>query len=254
MPEALRAQTILVTRPAAQAEATARMLRAAGFEPWVMPLIGIEASPNPDGLDRLADHLDDFCCAIFVSANAVEFGVTAIRGRCPWPDGLDVIALGPGTAAALHQAGFEKVVSPCVHFDSEGVLALPLLASDKLAGRHVLIVGGEGGRELLAPTLRQRGATVSPLRVYRRILLPVDVAQLCSEAAAGRLAAICLSSSEAARHLGAALKHAPELLALPVFAPHPRILDAARAVGFAEPILTAAADQGLLAGITRHFA
>lgn len=254
MPETLRAQTILVTRPAAQAEVTARKLRAEGFEPWVMPLIGIEARPNPDGLDRIADHLDDFCCAIFVSGNAVKYGVAAIRGRRPWPEGLAVIALGLGTAAALHQAGFEKVASPAVHFDSEGVLALPVLASDKIAGQGVLIVGGEGGRELLAPTLRQRGATVSHLRVYRRILLPVDVMRLCSEAAAGRLAAISLSSSEAARHLGEALKRAPELLALPVFVPHPRIFDTARAAGFTDVIQTAAADRGLLAGITRHFA
>jgi len=63
-----------------------------------------------------------------------------------------------------------------------------------------------------------------------------------------------ITSSEAARHLGAMLEgvaavDVDALREVPAFAPHPRIAAALEAVGFARLVQTAGGDEGLLAGL-----
>lgn len=250
----MKPPVILVTRPEAQAASLADALGAAGLEAWRLPLIGIEAIAESEGLDAILERLDDYRCAVFVSANAVESGLAAIRARRAWPASLAVAAPGPGTARALREAGFTEVLSPADRFDSEGLLALPAFAPDAIRGRSVLILGGEGGRELMDEALAARGATVEHLHVYRRHLIPVPVDELASAWRQGRLAAITLTSSEVARHLGRELVAAPALKSLPVFTPHPRIAEAARDAGFTEVIASGAGDESLAVAIARYFA
>lgn len=52
--------------------------------------------------------------------------------------------------------------------DSEALLELPEFAAQAVAGKKVLILRGNGGRELLAETLRQRGAQVCAVTCYHR--------------------------------------------------------------------------------------
>ena len=68
----------------------------------------------------------------------------------------------------MHPLGCQPGIVPASGFNSEA-----LLAEDEfrdMAGQRVLILRAQGGRELLGDTLRQRGATVGYLEVYRRIL------------------------------------------------------------------------------------
>src|SRR5690606_7695353 len=67
---------------------------------------------------------------------------------------------------ALRRAGVSGVLAP-TRMDSEGVLALPALAS--LRGRQVALVTAPGGRGLIAPTLAARGAQVLRADVYERV-------------------------------------------------------------------------------------
>jgi uroporphyrinogen-III synthase len=245
----LAGRSILVTRPAAQAAGFSDAIAAAGGRPLLLPLIEIEPQIDEATFDGLAQRLDDFDYVFFVSANAVEHGVAAIRARRAWPPGPAVATVGPGSAKALREAGFNEVLVPAERFDSEGMLELPEFSADQIAGRRVLILRGDAGRELFADALRERGADVEVAACYRRHFPPISVEALDAADA------LTLTSSEAVRHLAKLLRQQQfeALFARPVFTPHPRIAAAAREEGFAEVHETAGGDVGLMQGLLLHF-
>jgi uroporphyrinogen-III synthase len=256
MAGALAGRTIAVTRPLAQAEALSAAIRGEGGTPLALPLLEIVAAVDAEGFAQLAASLDEYALVFFVSANAVSHGLAGLRARRAWPPGPMVATVGPGSAAALQAAGFAKVIAPPERFDSEGVLALPEFAASALAGKRVLILRGDGGRELLADELSARGAQVTSFSCYTRTLPALDVPALVARMTQGQLDALTLSSSEAARHFAQQLREqgGAALFRLPVFAPHPRVVTCAETLGFEQVILTEGADAGLLAGLRAHFA
>jgi uroporphyrinogen-III synthase len=152
---------ILVTRPAGQCEALCRRIAELGGEgiPW--PAIEIEPlRPDAGSREQLA-RAGDEDLVIFVSRNAVVHGATLLP-RSPRPR---LAAIGPSTRNALEQIGLDLDIEPD-GFDSESLLTHRQLT--KLEGHRVFIVRGAGGRELLGDTLRERGATVDYVEVYRR--------------------------------------------------------------------------------------
>lgn len=165
--EALAGQRILVTRPEAQAGALVELIRADGGEPILFPVIRIETGINTVALKQL--QLSRYDWLIFVSRNAVaSFDVACDE----LPEGLRLAAVGDGTASAMRDAGLRVDCQPEISNGSEGLLQMP--AMQDLSGQRVLIVRGEGGRELLADTLSARGATIDYIEVYRRALATHD--------------------------------------------------------------------------------
>ena len=61
------------------------------------------------------------------------------------------------------------------HHDSEGLIALAALQN--VARKNVLIIRGDGGRELIAEKLSDRGASVHYFESYRRVWrnLPIEL-------------------------------------------------------------------------------
>lgn len=240
---------VLVTRPAAQAANLLARLRDLGATPLVFPALEIQPPSHPEALASVLDHLVDYDLAIFISPTAAERGLAAAG---PWPSGLAVAAVGAGTARVLAEAGAHPILVPAGGADSEHLLDLPELR--RMAGRRVLIFRGEGGRELLADTLGERGARVDYAECYRRGRPDADPAPLFQALAQGRLDAVTVFSGETLDNLLAMAGDAPALLALPLFAPHPRIAAHARRLGFADIRTTEPGENGLVAGLVEYFA
>ncbi len=251
MTQPLAGRTVLITRPAHQTAALAQKVAAAGGTAFVFPALGIE----PVAADRLVEALAYLATAdivIFVSPNAVQFGMAVIRACDGLPDALQIFAVGPGTARALAEQGVDGVITPDGQ-DSEALLALPSLQA--VAGRRVMIVRGIGGRALMADTLRARGAEVQFMECYQRTCPATDPAPLLARWQTGGIDAVTIASAETLRNLAMLLGEAgaPLLAATPLFAPHEKIAEAARRFGIAHVIATGGGDAGLLDGLVNWF-
>lgn len=249
----LAGRGIVVTRPVHQAAHLAELIRAAGGNPILFPVIEIAEVEDPQPLLMLIERLDQFDMAIFISPNAVERALNVIRSRREFPAHLAVAAIGRAGVDALKRCGVTSIIAP-TRFDSEALLELPEMQT--IAGKRIVIFRGAGGRELLGDTLRARGATVEYAECYRRIRPRLDPMPLRERSARGELHAVTVTSSEGLRNLWdlAAPSGTSWLQETPVFVPHPRIEKTARELGFHQVVLTAQGDGGLIEGLIAWFA
>jgi uroporphyrinogen-III synthase len=250
----LAGRTIVVTRPLAQAGPLAEAIAAAGGEPLIFPLLEISPAADRQPLAEAAAHLGEYDWAVFISPNAVDYALPTLLAGGPWPASLRPAAIGQGTVRALLAHGIGNCLAPRERFDSEALLALPELAAERFAGTRVAILRGDGGRELLADTLRQRGAVVDCITCYRRSPPSAGAQTLLAAWRAGRLAALTVSSSEGLRHLLELLdaEGRNHLQATPLFVPHARIAETARESGLNNIILSGAADAGIMAALLAY--
>lgn len=168
----LQGLRVLNPRPADQADVLSATLRAAGADIIALPLLAVAALPMTGAQRDCLLALDRYDGVIAVSRNAARWGLAVVAEYWPqWPHALPAFAVGAGTAAVLDQAGL--TVTHPEQENSEGLLALPALQA--VAGQRWLLWRGEQGRELLADTLRARGAHVDILPLYR-LSLPLDAA------------------------------------------------------------------------------
>jgi len=239
---------VVVTRPARQAGGLASQLAALGATPIVFPAIAILPPSDDALLARAHASLASYDAAVFVSANAAEYGAPG-----QWPRNVAAYATGPGTAGALRAVGVPEVSIPQTTYDSEGLLALPALT--ELRGKRVAIFRGEGGRDHLADALRLRGAHVDCVDCYRRRRPESGAGGLAEALLAGRAHALTITSSEGLDNLRALLddRALRVLRAMPTFVPHPRIEEHARELGF-RAVRTESGDAGLIAGLLEWFA
>jgi uroporphyrinogen-III synthase len=157
--------SVLVTRPEQQSEGLCDLIQAAHGRPVRFPTIEILGPADKHAARAelgAASHAD---VLVFVSANAVQYAFPMLPEQLPLD--IDIAAVGNATARALSGSGLDPTLVP-KRMDSEGLLALPEL--QEVAGKTIYILRGNGGRELLSETLRERGAQVRQVEVYRREL------------------------------------------------------------------------------------
>ena len=233
----LRDRGILVTRPARQAQRLAALVEAGGGRAILFPAIEIEPLEGP------LPPLEEFDLVAFVSPTAVQCAGARLKGSS-----VRVAAVGSGTRRELEAQGFTDVVAPRDGSDSEALLALPELQD--VAGKRILIVRGEGGRELLAESLTARGGEVEYLECYRRVVPRADPAPLLAKW--DEVDAVTVSSSEAVDNL-VGLLGAGRLAGKPLFANHPRVAERAREAGIAEVIVAGPGDEETGEALVAYF-
>ncbi|MDP3539224.1 MAG: uroporphyrinogen-III synthase [Azonexus sp.] len=250
----LAGRSIVVTRPLAQARPLADAILAAGGTPLIFPLLEIFPATDPQPLLAAVAELSDYALAVFISPNAVDYALPNILAAGAWPKDLLPAAVGQGTVRALAAHGVSGCIAPTERFDSETLLALPELAAERVSGKRIAIFRGDGGRELLADTLRERGAVVDCITCYRRSAPSGGADQLLNAWRAEHLDALTVSSSEGLRYLLDLLDAEGRtfLQKTPVFVPHVRIAENARALGLSNIILSDAADAGIMAALLAY--
>ncbi len=253
MPE----RAVVITRPRAQATALAQAVSALGRRAVVLPLLEIAPLRDTSALQAVLGALPTYALVAFVSPNAVDAAFAHLAG---WPAGVAIGVVGEGSRGALARHGVtpENATIYCppdpAASDSEHLLASLDLAA--LAGRRVLIVRGESGRELMADTLRGAGALVDTVAAYRRSVPTLD------DALAAELSALLaapndwiITSSEALRGLAALVEQldpgngTDRLREQHLIVPHPRIAETAQALGCGHVTLTGSGDVRLLAAL-----
>ncbi len=253
--KSLTGRRILITRPKGQEEGLCRLIEEAGGEPFKAPLIRIEPGSDPDAARALLHADPGWDWLIFVSSNAVRVALDAL----PWLGRLSgvtrIAAIGEATADALEKAGLQVDVVPYSGFNSEALLEDARLF--EVAGKRVLILRGEGGREVLAEGLRARGAEVHYAELYQRV--PVEFDEFLSVLERwpqGDFDAVVVTSGEALERLdellslgGASTFHKP-----PLVVPGERLSEKARSQGWSDILTADSASDESIARVLRQWA
>ncbi|WP_268244542.1 uroporphyrinogen-III synthase [Arenicella chitinivorans] len=165
---------VLLTRQHRFLGNTAAILHRLDYQPTHVPTLKVD-EVHDLAVKRVLEQLDTFTDVIFVSRNAVEFGLPLIAQYGGMPPIARVMAVGAETAKQLYRHGIDA------HFPDHGQGAEALLKVDTmqdLRGSRVLIVRGELGLDWPAEEMRKRGAEVIEAKCYRQSLPSASSKQL----------------------------------------------------------------------------
>lgn len=235
----------LVVRPAAQAAELVQLLRQHGHAPLCCPLLETVAGSE---LPRLPDLLRSADVVIAVSIHAVHFAHDfLLQTGQTWPH-IEYFAVGQASADAFAAVG---ITATCPDDPrSEGLLALPAL--QQVAGKRVLILRGNGGRDLIASTLASRGALVHYCAAYERHYPELDGDILTHHWQAAGLDSLLITSGELLQRLLELVPdhQRPWLFDRLLVVPSPRVAEMASAAGFIHiTIAQGASNQALTAAL-----
>ena len=244
---------IAITRPIDQAKKLSALISEAGGTPILFPLIEITPLADYSQFQAVISDIKDYDWAIFISSNAVKNGMPRLV-KAGIPANLIFAAIGPVTASELQSFGVKDVLTPLSHvqdgdeskvrFDSESLLTLPEMTN--VAGKKILIVRGVSGRDVLAETLKTRGAQVTFAECYQRINPQTNCNLLAQLWAEKKLYGIVVTSSEAMRHLLDLAGNADWLNNVTLFVNHARIAELPKQLGLKVVVANAAGDESML--------
>jgi uroporphyrinogen-III synthase len=185
---------VLVTRPRHQSKELVATITAHGGEAIEWPVLEI-IPRDADAIRADERRLGSPDIAVFVSPNAVRHGLAFTADA-------RIAVVGPATARAIEDSGRSVDIRSPDGYDSEHLLAEAELQD--VDGKNIRIIRGDGGRELLADTLRQRGATVEYLTVYARGVPAYSESELASleqQWRSGAIKVVAVMSVESLRNL-----------------------------------------------------
>ncbi|MCX8045216.1 MAG: uroporphyrinogen-III C-methyltransferase [Desulfobacterota bacterium] len=161
---------VLITRPLPHAFAFADKLSELGAEPVLFPTIELVKEHNAKTLDEALSHIESYNWIVFTSAYAVAVFFEELSARRIDIRGLrqaSIAAIGPETKRSVEATGCLVSVIPQT-FTAEGLLSA--LHGKIKKGDRVLLPRSRDARPLLAEGLKQFGAIVDEVFLYRTMM------------------------------------------------------------------------------------
>jgi uroporphyrinogen-III synthase len=160
--------SIINTRPVARAGQLQSALVAAGAVVYSLPLLEIRPVALAEEQRQWLLDLDRYRWVFVVSPTAAELGLQLLSDYWPqWPVDVEWLAVGESTAEVLRQALLNPIVP--AEESSEGLLRLPVFQQLR-SGDRLLVLRGEGGRNVVRDSLQTQGVRVDYLNLYQRWL------------------------------------------------------------------------------------
>ncbi|AIF49579.1 uroporphyrinogen-III C-methyltransferase [Pelosinus sp. UFO1] len=194
-------KTALVTRAREQASALTCQLENLGAQCIEAPSIKLVPPESYAELDKAIDKLATYNWMIFTSVNGVEHFFTHLYSKKRDSRALGnvkIAAIGAQTAASLKNYGILADIVP-LEFRAEGIVAA--LNGRIEPGMSVLIPRALVARDILPEKLREMGATVDVVPVYRTLTGDSDGEMLAQKLSAGEIDLVTFTSSSTVTNL-----------------------------------------------------
>jgi uroporphyrinogen III methyltransferase/synthase len=204
--QSLAGKRILITRAREQSGVFAAQLETLGAEVIEFPTIEIVPPLHWGEVDRAIDQLKSYDWIIFTSTNGVNFFWLRVRERgkrLRLPSSLKVCAIGPATANRLKK----KRVS--VHYIPKEFIAESILEGFEkmmIQGKRILLARAKKARDVLPEGLKELGAEVDVVAVYRTIRPRGGSKRLRRLLTEGEIDLIAFTSSSTVNHFAELLK------------------------------------------------
>jgi len=242
----LKHKRILVTRPIGRADKLCQLINDADGEAIHYPVIDIIPAKKSPQLQQIIEDLPLYDIAIFISPSAV---IETLK-QLSLPDKIKVAAIGSKTELMLKQHGINTSIKNS-GLNSETLLTLPAFQSKEINHKKIVIFRGIGGRELLANTLKKRGAITDYAETYERALAKLPA---LTENQIKQLDAITISSNEGLDNLMSLIDEQPLIFNIPIIVASPKTYDNAKYYGFNSIHLADnASDEACFLTITKLF-
>ncbi|WP_368877794.1 uroporphyrinogen-III synthase [Providencia vermicola] len=186
---------VLVTRPEPAGCELIAAIKAKGGDAFASPLISIAPGAELNLLGSRLQQLDQHDLVFLLSKNAVWYAHLTLKqaGR-NWSDKLSYYGIGRSTGQYFEALTSRTIRWPEHGETSEALLSLPELQF--LEGKRALLLRGNGGRELLASTLRSRGAEVEYCECYARHPVLYDKTEFNQQWVNANITDIVISSGQ----------------------------------------------------------
>lgn len=186
---------VLITRPDERGQQLLEMLAEQQIFAIHQPLFRVEAGHDLPQLPSVLSNLGTGDYVFAVSKNAIDFAhQTLTETGFNWRSDLCYFAVGQRSASYFASQTEQAVRYPLQSENSEGLIELPEM--QQVAGKNVVILRANSGRELFAQTMAERGATIKVLECYQRLPLSDNIPEKISLAKRAGIDTIVLTSCE----------------------------------------------------------
>lgn len=237
----LQSRTILATRPGGISEQLRESIKRQGGQVLHLPSIEIRPLIKSESAEQLLRTLIEFDVLIFVSKNAVKYAGYLMADIVGQAREKTILAIGSGTYKELLGLGFDEVGYTDGNTGSEALLGIDELQQENVRNKRIMIVRGQGGRELLGDKLIARGAHIQYVELYLRAKPQIEAVQIKNLWRVDKPDAVLVTSAEGLKNLLEMTAEEERFLFLNtrLVVISPRLKDIAEAMGFSAEIKVA---------------